>query len=154
MFYEDLSTYNFAVSSINGVNINNTLQIGIGVELQVIETRTYIPLYLDAQVNFSKRPNTFSANASGGVALSNSSENILLPAVDGTLFEKAVNYESGFLGRLGFGDRSKISEKMNAVVGLNYTAQSFESHSYLYENLYYDVEGIYSIIGLKLGIEL
>ncbi len=154
MITEDYSSYNLALQSINGVNINNRLQVGLGLELQIVEKGSYIPIYLDAQLNFSPTPNTLFTHMSMGVALSNTNENLTLVNIEnGELFEKNISYESGFLGRIGFGYRMEVSKKLNALIDLNYSAISYESNTYLYSDQYLNIKGIYSIIGVRLGVE-
>ncbi len=154
MFTEDYNSYNFAVSTVNGININNTLQVGIGLEFQMVEKGTYIPIYLDTQLNFSKTPSTFFAHLSGGIAISNTRENLLIVNIyNGETYEKAINYESGFLGRAGFGYKKEVTNKLKAILGIDYSVISYASNSHLYEDQYLKLDGIYSVVGLKLGVE-
>jgi len=154
MFTDNYNSYNVGLNTINGININNRLQVGLGLELQLTEKGTYIPIYLDSQFNFTPTASTFFAHVSAGVAISNTGENLtLVNVINGELFETSVSYQNGFFGRFGLGYKMPLSEKLDALIGLDYSAISYESRTYLYADQYLELEGIYSIVGLRIGVE-
>ena len=156
MIEEDASTYNFGVSSINGITLNNQLSLGVGVELQLTGIGNFVPIYSDIRFNFSKTPKTFFTFLNAGVAISGRTENVEVvePAWNGgfNYYSKPVRYQNGFYGRLGFGYKTNITEKLNASISLFYTAHSYEASAWLYDQIYFNTEGIYSVIGVRFGI--
>jgi hypothetical protein len=156
------ATYNVALSTINGINFNNQLFVGLGLEFQTSGIGTFVPVFLDLRLNFSKKSNTFFTFLNTGIAISGRSENIKVinpntynpdpNNINANQYDVAIKYQNGFIGRLGFGYKTDISEKLNGTVSLFYTAHSYSAKAWLYDKVYFNAEGIYSVIGVKLGV--
>ena len=154
---EETTTYNVGLGSINGVCFNNQFSLGIGVDFQLSGFGNFVPIYSDIRLNFSQSPKTFFTYINAGIAISGRSENITVvePSWGGSsIYQKAIKYENGFYGRIGFGYKSSISDKFDANVSVFYTAHSYSASGWLYSNVYFNVEGIYSLVGVKLGVSL
>lgn len=156
MFYDNGdATYNVGLGTINGVNFNNQLFIGLGVEFQTTGIGNFVPVYLDLRLNFNKTSKTFFTFLNAGMAISGRNEEFNYVQVQGWSSNNRtanIKYENGFLGRLGFGYKAYISDKLDATVSLFYTANSYKTNTWLYGETYFKAEGFYSILGVKLGI--
>jgi hypothetical protein len=153
MFDDDEASYNFGISSINGISLNNRLQVGLGLEYQIIADGGYFPIFLDTRFNFSKSSNTVFAYMNAGVVISNHNETLSL-VYRGYAYDQVIRYDNSFLARVGVGYKTEIADKLNGTISLFYAAQGYSANTWLYDEVYFYAEGMMSILGLKIAVEL
>jgi len=154
MFYDDVATYNIGIGSINGIGFNEHVYVGVGAEYQYFQEGYFIPVFLDLRLNLIPvKENSFFTFLNGGVAISGRRQSItVVKPYNDSSYEQAIEFENGFIGRMGFGYKTKIATNLSANFSFYYTAHSYATKAWLYDNVYYRDDGIYSLVGVKLGI--
>lgn len=153
MFSENYESYNFALTTINGIKLNNSLALGLGLEYQKFKNGYYLPVYLNVQWNLSENPSTFFTNVGGGFAVSGNRENIKVINPFSGEYEVAIKYSNGIYGKFGFGYQRPLTKQTNMYLTLNYSLISYDSRTWLYDDVFLENEGIYSLVSIKFGIE-
>jgi len=151
IFFDDVSSYYIGLSTTNGIKFNDRIGVGLGLEYQALDGWSSIPYFVDLRMYFPEiSMYTFIdiGSAAGG-----RSDNIEVVNNFGTRYEQSISYTNKFFGRFGLGYKTKISDNLSGTIGLNYSLLSYNANVWLYEDTYLNVDGVYGMFGLKIGIE-
>lgn len=154
LIMDNENTYSIGISSVNGISIHERLAVGIGAEYKYTIYGTIFPVYLDIRLNILNNVHTPFINLAMGGAMNTMRIPFKVVKPNGHVYEHPIPYENGAFGRVALGYKTHVVNAVDISFSVAYSMQTYSTNVWLYDQYYFQTNGIMHYVGLRLGAGL